>query len=464
MIIEVPPSSVRRTVADTGSTLRAQIESLAEGEDTCPILLTTTTYMGTLAAVRHCGRLGIPMYLADARSVTPSRWSRYTSRRLKSPPISRPTEFLNWLLEYGEKEPGKVLYPACDETAWLFARHRQSLQRFYRLYSPSADVIARILNKKRLHEACADVGLETPPTVYPENEESLRLAAETFTYPALIKARTQVFWLAKGSVVRSSQETIRDFRDFRDSQVNQDDSLTGDPFLRWPMIQAFLPEAAEGIYSISGFIDDSGEQFVCRAARKVLQYPRRVGIGLCFESAPVDPELRDKIRALCRRTGYYGVFEAEFIQRNQDGRYLLIDFNPRYFNQMAFDIDRGMPLPEMTYRAALGQREALKRLVARAKSADTAEPRAYCHRWKFRLMLSLLTALGRFEPEEAGSWRSWLDRFDRGRRLTDPVADSDDRMPSLIDRTGAFLTWLRYPRSFIKEMLGAWLLWVVTGS
>ena len=50
-----------------------------------------------------------------------------------------------------------------------------------------------------------------------------------------------------------------------------------------------------------------------RAARKIVQQPRNIGVGLCFEPALVDPHLADQAKRLCERIGYYGVFEIEFL-------------------------------------------------------------------------------------------------------------------------------------------------------
>ena len=75
-----------------------------------------------------------------------------------------------------------------------------------------------------------------------------------------------------------------------------------------------------------------------RAARKIVQQPRSIGIGLCFEPALVDPLLAERTKRLCERIGYYGVFELEFILA--EGKAMLIDFNGRFYHQMAFDIEQ----------------------------------------------------------------------------------------------------------------------------
>jgi hypothetical protein len=47
----------------------------------------------------------------------------------------------------------------------------------------------------------------------------------------------------------------------------------------------------------------------------------------------------------------------EFIRAG--GKQLLIDFNPRFYSQMGFDIARGSPLPLLVYEAACGHEAQL---------------------------------------------------------------------------------------------------------
>ena len=66
------------------------------------------------------------------------------------------------------------------------------------------------------------------------------------------------------------------------------------------------------------------------------------------------------------------MFDVEFaIDGDQK---LLIDFNPRFYNHMAFEVQRGLPLPWLAYLAATGQTEALEAAgaAARREPVDTA--------------------------------------------------------------------------------------------
>src|SRR5690606_21696062 len=94
-----------------------------------------------------------------------------------------------------------------------------------------------------------------------------------------------------------------------------------------------------------------------------------------------------KLATLCRRVGYYGCFEAEFIA---DGRRrLLIDFNPRFFSQMGFDIARGLSLPMLVWHAARGDDARVEEELGRARARRLRGDEVYCHKTMLDLLLTL---------------------------------------------------------------------------
>ena len=137
--------------------------------------------------------------------------------------------------------------------------------------------------------------------------------------------------------------------------------------VNWPILQRFVHVGGEGVYSVTGFIDRTGELFVSRDATKVFQRSLQpVGVGVCFEARlPVGGFVRCCSHKLCLELGYFGLFEVEFLWF--DGRWVAIDFNPRLFNQVGMDIRRGMPLPLFACLEAAGELSALREAVAQAK-------------------------------------------------------------------------------------------------
>jgi predicted ATP-grasp superfamily ATP-dependent carboligase len=313
------------------------------------------------------------------------------------------------------------------------------------------DVIYGLLNKKRLHDLCMDVGLDVPDTWFPESEKDLERVAAEARFPVLLKPQTQILFEShvKGAQVERASELLPRYREFLERNRYGRKLLDYDARANRPMVQAFYPEAAQNIFSLSGFVDKTGELFVARGALKVLQRPRKLGIGLCFEEVPVDVELAEKLRTLCKKLGYYGTFEVEFIRAG--GRQLLIDFNPRFYSQMGFDIARGVPLPLLVYEAACGDEQRLAEVAREALGWKGAGQYIYCHRGIFELLLRAQGLSGRLSSQEVRHWREWYAR--NRERAVDAVLDTEDWVPMMVDVAMHLRSYARHPKGFIRTMV-----------
>ncbi len=412
-------------------------------------LLAVGDYLGTLAAARSLGRFGVDVAVADWRPLVAARLSRYTNRALSCPDAEqRPLDFLAWLLSEGAAHPGQALLATTDELAWLYARHQGALRAHFALDTPSFAAIWTLLNKAKLSEACAAVGLRSPATQRCTSDEDVRALAPTLRYPVVVKPQTQILlWPhEKGRVANTPEELPGAVHDFLQHTHHDPLVLSEDPLVSQPLLQAYVP-ATRGVYSVTGFIDVTGDVFVTRGARKVFQRPRVLGVGLCFEDAPVEARLAERIHALCRHVGYHGVFEAEFLEA--DGESLLIDFNPRFFGQVAFDVARGADLPKLSYLAAVGDTAALEAEAARAQAAAPApHPTAYCDRIHLELFLASLTLANTRAPD-GPKWRRWVAEH-RG-LLADPLIDRGDWLPAVMVAASSLFHQARHARSTWRQ-------------
>jgi D-aspartate ligase len=415
------------------------------------VLLTSSSYLGTLAAVRSFGRAGVTSVVADDARLGPASWSRFVGRRVKCPPDSQSNRLLEWLLAFGKEHPGYVLCATSDDSAWLYSVHRTELGRSFRMYQAGVDAVYSLLNKRRLYNIGRADDIDFPRTWFPQSDEDVRTVAREAQFPVVINPVTQILHKthSKGVIVddpaRLPEEFVLMSRDMYRPEL-----LAFDPSAARPLVQEFQPRATEGIYSLSGFIDESGALLGVRGAMKILQRPRRLGVGLCFERAEVKRQLVDAIVRICRRVGYYGVFEVEFIHR--DGKDLLIDFNPRFYGQMAFDIARGLPVPLLAYYAALGDWSTVKQLAEAAqRQADDATVTAHCNRIDFEIMLRAQRLSGGLSANDVKVWRNWYN--DHRGRIVHPILDKDDWKPFATEITRQFLEHARHPRAFITSTM-----------
>jgi D-aspartate ligase len=408
------------------------------------VLLASAASGGTIAAVRHLGAHNIDVRVISSHRLGAAAWSHHTTRAYSAPPESESQRFLERLLAIGAADPGQILLPTSDETAWMYTENAALLERHFRLYHPSIASLQRILDKKLFSDAASRAGLAVLPSWDPPNIDALTALAPTLPYPILIKPRTHVHRLRndKGVVVYSALELINQYRRFVDRETARaaDNPLLPDANL--PILQQFARVGSEGVHSVTGFIDRTGELFVTRGATKVFQRSQPVGVGVCFESLPAAPALSNAVRRLCRELGYFGIFEVEFLWF--DGRWAAIDFNPRLFSQIGMDIRRGMPLPLLACLDAAGETTLLRDAVAKAQAEDD-EQTVFCDRFTLRAILFAQTMTARISHEDRAYCRAWTKQH--AAHAVDFAADDSDPIPGVIHALSEIYLGLKsFPR------------------
>jgi D-aspartate ligase len=393
------------------------------------VLLASASSGGTIAAARLLGAKGFDVGVVSSHRVGAAAWSRHTARTYWAPPENESQRFLERLLAIGANDPGQILLPTSDETAWLYTLNATELGRYFRLVQPSIRVLQNILDKKLFADAAIRAGLAVLPSWDPRCIDDVAELAPTLPYPILIKPRTHVHRLRndKGIVVHSANELIGQYQQFIDRERTRpaDDTLLRNADL--PILQQFVRVGSEGVHSVTGFIDRTGELFVTRSATKVFQRSQPVGVGVCFESRPPSPSLSDAVRRLCRELGYFGIFEVEFLWF--DGCWAAIDFNPRLFSQIGMDIQRGMPLPLLACLDVAGEFETLRQAVTSAQ-AEHDEQTVFFDRFTLRAILLARSMTARISQKDRVYWRDWIKRH--ASHAVDFSAEEGDPIPALM--------------------------------
>jgi len=412
------------------------------------ILLGNANYYGTLAAVRSLGRGGVTVVIVDPSMICHSRYSRYSSQHLTCPAFEESSAWAEWLLRKARIGPRRAIYATSDAVSFALARYRNELSADFELYQPGLDTVMSILDKGLLMQNAQAIGIETPQTWFPQNSAEAAKIAKDAGGKVLIKPRSQLAQRTKtkGSVVESRGHRVQSIFDsyMKDRSINSEFAKQN-PVT--PLIQQYYPQAVENVYTLSGFREKIGGGVIMRAARKILQQPRSIGIGLCFEPALVDPLLADRTKRLCERIGYYGVFELEFILA--EGKAMLIDFNGRFYHQIAFDIARGMELPALAYAAATRNKAEVTRLMAHGNSGKHDDVAGFCNHFVLATMVKTQRILRTMSRKDAARWLDW-SRGSHG-TMIDAVKDPHDALPAFVDVARYLLHSLQHPRAFVRQ-------------
>ncbi|HEY9763793.1 MAG TPA: hypothetical protein V6D07_14775 [Trichocoleus sp.] len=401
--------------------------------------------MGTLAAARDLGKHGIPVVLADSDRHCLTATSRYISQFIEAPSLENLSDFLRWLIDFGRQNPGYILYPTSDDMCWLIASHQNTLREFFYLFQPSEESTYTLLNKEKLFYTCRSLGIDCPETWVPSHQETLRSLADTIDYPVLIKPKTQAGMKTnwKGSLCKSREELLATFELSKKRFSYKQEILEYDPALTNLMVQEFYSEAAEHIYSLAGFFDSESNTYVLRASEKVLQQPIRIGVGLCFESREIHERPARQLRELLECIGYKGAFEAEFIHLKDQDRFLLIDINPRFYGQMGFEIARGLPLAQLCYLAATGEKQEVEKIANSSLLWDHTVLWKHRILWMLVLFVTTIWLGGHMSRSRRHFWIKWAQTGN----CYDPIYATDDPRPAWAYLWKQLLRSFRHPRS-----------------
>ena len=128
---------------------------------------------------------------------------------------------------------------------------------------------------------------------------------------------------------------------------------------------------------------------------------------------------------------------------------MLIDFNGRFYHQIALDIARGMELPALAYAAATRNQAEVTRLMAHGNSGKHDDVAGFCNHFVFAMMVRMQRILRTMSSKDAARWLNW-SRGSHG-TMIDAVRDPRDPLPAFVDVVQYLLRSLRHPRAFVRH-------------
>lgn len=413
-------------------------------------LVTDGNYLGSLAAIRRLGQQNISCFLLSPEKLSLCSTSRFCIKNMKGSESSSQIQ-LKKFMELPREFDNSVLYPSSDNSAWFFSSQKETLSKRFLLYLPSNDVIYELLNKKKLYNLCKKMSIPYPETFFPNKDNEIFELFPKINYPVLIKPKTQILLNIhkKGEILQDKKKLPIAYQEFRDHFFYEKELLDYDSDIEYPMIQRYYEEAMTSTISVSGFYSEDRKIFQTLFSKKVLQKPRNIGIGLCFESTKPIKELEIQVKKICDEVGYFGVFEVEYIFIESTNKFLLIDFNPRFYSQMSFDIFRNSFLPDLVYFSSIDDKGKLEDIYAEFKKVDNHQKYLYSSNWYLRVSLLALFIRKRIKLSELKSIFGLYSI--KNSSYVDATFDKKDKFPYLMDIFLHLYGFIRHPRDFIRK-------------
>jgi D-aspartate ligase len=278
---------------------------------------------GGVGAIRTLGRRGVRVYAITESRFTPAAMSRYLEAAFVWPTtgLERPEELVEGLLDVGRRigEPA-VLIPTDDEAAVLVAENARALRSHFLF--PTCDdgtLPRRLASKEQLAELCAQTGVPSPLSWAPASLGELRESVDRYRFPLVAKNREA--YLRRSSPAVTSTTLIPDAK----SLLAMAETWPADPGV---LLQEYLPPELCEAWIVNAYFDADSLAHPVFTGVKLRSWPSRAGVMTAGFVANND-ELAELTARFAKDVGFRGIADLDWCYDRRDGRYKLLDFNPR---------------------------------------------------------------------------------------------------------------------------------------
>ena len=292
-------------------------------------------WVNGLAAIRSLGRAGIPVFAADHRASPLGFRSRYALPVTVPDPLADEDGFVDAIVRIGGPA---VVFPTHDPPLNALARHADRLDGFLFPFPVGARLEA-IQDKRHQLETARAAGVDIPETLYP----STAAEAAGLPFPVLVKPQHPDGFKRRFGTQAFRCETKKELdRAYANAE----------PF--GPMLQELVPGGDDELYSLGSYLRADGEPLGLFSGRKLKQVPPLVGTCRVGEAVWVQ-EVVDAGLRLLKALGFHGISQVEFKRDPRDGRFKLMEVNPRLWQWHALAAACGVDLPVIAYRDLTGE-------------------------------------------------------------------------------------------------------------
>jgi len=295
-----------------------------------------------LGIVRSLGAHGIPIWVFDGdRSKSIAQFSRYTTRFVETKEA-----ITDVLLSEGRKHQlnGWVIFPVADEYVESVSANRQLLSSIFRVTTAPSEVTRFALDKRLTYHRANELGIAVPWTSL--GNSLAELEAEGIPYPVILKPAINHHFFPQTNIkalpAENPAELQRAFAQM--SRYIPPDEI---------LVQERIPGGGENQFSFCALCKD-GHTYSSLVAQRRRQYPVEFGNASTFVETTDQPTVQAAGQRFLESIGFDGIAEVEFKFDPRDGKYKILDVNPRTWGWHTLGKAAGMDFPYLLWRQAVG--------------------------------------------------------------------------------------------------------------
>jgi D-aspartate ligase len=325
-------------------------EPMRIDNNSVPVVVLVSSQHGGVGLIRSLGRKCVRVYGVHQNSWEPAAWSRYLRGAFCwNFSSASEADSLSFLLDVAKRvETPPILIATSDITALFVAENAADLAKEYLVATPPVEAVRIFSSKKRTADTCQKVGIPTAETALPRCRQDALDFVQNTKFPVIVKGESGEFLQSRDHVARVAIVTSKkDLLNIYDLNAE-----TNVPQL---IFQEYIPGGDDATWMFNGYFNDRSECLFGATGRKLRQFPPHRGstsLGICARNDVVETQTKQLMQVV----GYRGPLDVGYRFDARDGRYKLLDLNPRIGSTFRlFAAENGLDVARTLYLDVTGQ-------------------------------------------------------------------------------------------------------------
>jgi predicted ATP-grasp superfamily ATP-dependent carboligase len=292
------------------------------------VLITDGVTQHSLAAVRSLGKKGLELTVTDNFPLAQSFFSKYCHHRYRtSVSNTNPIKFISELKSILKRHKQQVLLPIGWDSNYYISQFRKMLTPYTKIPLAEPNSMETAANKDKTMRFASKLGINCPDTYYPKNIDDLKKITKLAPFPLIIKSSIsskRVYY------VKNAKQLYSQFQYLKESR---------------PIVQEFIKGGGYGFFALY----NKGK---CRAYfmhKRLREFPLTGGpsaAAMSFRSG----RLKQQGMKLLDELKWHGVAMVEFKRDEKDGKFKLLEINPKFWGSLELAIKSGIDFPYLAYK------------------------------------------------------------------------------------------------------------------
>jgi predicted ATP-grasp superfamily ATP-dependent carboligase len=310
------------------------------------VLLTDGDYKNTYAILRALKEKGLKVGILYNDVFSLSFYSKFVDKRFrvktrlrKNPNEDKFNNFKEEIVNILKNNEISVFMPVGNISYKFASFYKPELQKYCNLALVDDDIMTTAQDKSKTFEFAQKCDIPIPRTFNLSKIDEINDLAKKISYPCVIKKTN---YNESGVIYCNNKDELIENYSLLSRKSKGKMSL--------PIIQEYIIGPGMGYYGLY----DNGKCVGYFMHQRIHEFPITGGASTLAKSA-FDPELKSLGDKLLRNMNWHGVAMVEFKKDLNDGKFKLMEINPKFWGSFELSHKSGINFAYLNYMVAMQQ-------------------------------------------------------------------------------------------------------------